>query len=105
MHTIFIYTFIVRYLQLVQLRQTSYKRQAAANAAALLSTVGNVVVKNVQGIWRAGLNWSEGRSLVTPVLVEESQKAYFQETSNSKTFSENSICSSQNNIIAVYCRE
>jgi len=45
MHPIFIYTFIVRYLQLVQLRQTSYKRQAAANAAALLSTVGKVVVK------------------------------------------------------------
>jgi len=34
------------------------KRQAAANAVALLSTVGNVVLeKNPQGIWRAGINW------------------------------------------------
>jgi len=33
------------------------KRQAAANAGALLPTVGNVgLEKNVQGIWRAGLN-------------------------------------------------
>jgi len=50
-------------------------RQAVANAVALLSTVGNVVSeKNMQGIWRAGLNWSTrrmrpaGRSLATPGL-------------------------------------
>jgi len=33
----------------------------SAHAVALLSTVGNVVLeKNVQGIWRAGINWSAG---------------------------------------------
>jgi len=38
------------------------KRQAGANAVALLSTVGNVVLENnVQGIWWAELNWSAGR--------------------------------------------
>jgi len=53
--------------------------QAAANAVLLLSTVGNVVLeKNVQGIWRAGLNWlwdrmgPEGRSLATPSLRHKS---------------------------------
>jgi len=41
--------------------------QAATKAVALLSTVGNVVLaKNVQGIWRAGLNWPAGRSLAIP---------------------------------------
>jgi len=41
--------------------------QAAVNAVALLSTVGNVAFeKNVQGIWQVGLNWSVGRSLGTP---------------------------------------
>jgi len=44
-------------------------RQVAANAVALLSTVGKVVLENnAQGIWRTGLNWSAGRSLATPVL-------------------------------------
>ena len=33
--------------------------QAAANAVALLTTVGSL--KNAQGIWRARLNWSAGR--------------------------------------------
>jgi len=28
-----------------------------------------VIEKNVQGIWRVGLNWSAGRSLNTPVVV------------------------------------
>ena len=38
--------------------------QAAVNAVALLSTVGSVALeKNVQGIWRVGLNWSAARSL------------------------------------------
>jgi len=45
------------------------KRQAAANAVALLSIVGNVVLeKNAQDIWRDGLNWSAGRNLATPAL-------------------------------------
>jgi len=45
--------------------------QTAANAVALLSIAGNVVLgKNVQGIWRAGLNWSAGRSLAIPTLGE-----------------------------------
>ena len=52
--------------------------QAAVNAVALLSTVGNVALeKNVQGIWRVGLNWSAcrmrpaGRSLATLMKTEE----------------------------------
>jgi len=48
------------------------------NAVALLSKVGNVVLeKNVQAIWRAGLNWSAsrmrpaGRRLATPGLINQ----------------------------------
>jgi len=38
------------------------KREKAANAIALLSAFGNVVLgKNVQGIWQAELNWLVGR--------------------------------------------
>jgi len=43
----------------------------AVNAVAILST-GNVVLeKNVQGIWRAGLNWFAGqmRSLAAPTVI------------------------------------
>jgi len=52
--------------------------QAAVNVVALLSTVGNVVLeKNVQGFWRAGLNWLAGwMRLVSPGL--QSNKNVFK---------------------------
>jgi len=53
-------------------RQIS-KRQAAANAVALLSTIGNVVLeKNVEGIWWDRLNWLAGRirAVVWPPLAK-----------------------------------
>jgi len=46
--------------------------QAAVNVVALLSTSGNAVLeRNAQGILPAGFNWSEGRTLATPVLSSQ----------------------------------
>jgi len=54
----FVYTFITLLAATCCSRQVN-KRQATANAVALLPTVGNVVLeKNVQDICQAGLNWS-----------------------------------------------
>jgi len=57
--------------------------EAAVNAVALLSTVGNVALeKNLQGIWRVGLNWSAGRmrlagsSLATTVVDYEEKSRH-----------------------------
>jgi len=65
----FVYTFIALLAAKCCCGRQANKRQAAANAVALLSTVGNVVLeKNMQGIWLAGLNWSANRNLATPGL-------------------------------------
>ena len=66
--------------------------QAAANAVALLSAVENVVLeKNVQGVWRAGLNWSAGwmrpagRSLATRDVDYEKKRLQHTPLSESNT--------------------
>jgi len=60
----------------MQLTPAVAANSCCGNAVALLSTVRNVVLeKNVQGIWRAGLNRSAGRSLATTGLDTHTQKS------------------------------